>query len=119
MSDSTPSIVPTDDQTVYLVFDDFVDLGRCWRETGAERTDFEAVISDLAGGQYYNPVRVVGFNTAEGWSRDVSSDVADELRRRCAPQSREMPRSILEFVQQHKTRSPAVRAGARSSLSHR
>jgi len=105
MSNSTPSIVPTDDRTVYLVLDDFVDLGQCWRETAIEGTDFETVINDLLGGEYYNPVRVIGFNTAEGWSRDVSGDVAYELRRRCALQLRELPQNILEFVQQHEPRT--------------
>jgi hypothetical protein len=33
-------------------------------------------------GQYSHPVRIVAFNTAEGWSRDVTVDIADELRRR-------------------------------------
>lgn len=28
------------------------------------------------------PVRIVGFNTAEGWSGDVTVDISDELRRR-------------------------------------
>ena len=105
MSNSTPSIVPTDDRTVYLVLDDFVDLGQCWRETAIEGTDFETVINDLLGGEYYNPVRVIGFNTAEGWSRDVSGDVACELRRRCALQLHELPQNILEFVQQHEPRT--------------
>jgi hypothetical protein len=27
-------------------------------------------------GQYSHPVRVVAFNTAEGWSRDVTEDIA-------------------------------------------
>jgi len=35
-------------------------------------------------GQYRNPVRIVTFNTTEGWSRDVTVDIADELRRRYA-----------------------------------
>jgi hypothetical protein len=39
-----------------------------YRETDVEATDLEAVISDLLGGQYSNPVRVVAFNTAEKWS---------------------------------------------------
>jgi hypothetical protein len=34
-------------------------------------------------GQYNNPVRITGFNTTEGWSRDVTEDVAHEIRRRC------------------------------------
>jgi hypothetical protein len=48
-------------------------------------------------GQYPNPVRVVAFNTAEGWSRDISADVAEELRRRCDLQLREIPPSLEDF----------------------
>jgi hypothetical protein len=80
----TPSIVPNGtDETVYLVMDDFGDLDRVWRETDVEATDLETIITDMLDGQYNSPVRVVGFNTAEGWSRDVSQDVAHEIRRRC------------------------------------
>ena len=32
-------------------------------------------IRDISGGQYSTPVRVVAFNTAEGWSRDVTEDI--------------------------------------------
>jgi hypothetical protein len=39
-------------------------------------TDLETLITDLLDGQYNNPVRVIGFNAAEGWSRDASEDVA-------------------------------------------
>jgi len=56
----TPSIVPTDqDETVYLVADDFGRLGRAWREADYEATDLETVIQDLLTGQYKNPFRVV------------------------------------------------------------
>jgi hypothetical protein len=87
-SDRSPSIVPPgNDQDVYLVLDDFGGrIGQAWRETNADATRLETVVADLLDGQYSNPVRVVGFNTAEGWSRDVSEDVAREsqptLRRR-------------------------------------
>ena len=74
-----PSIVPNDnDETVYLVADDFGRLGRAWREADYETTDLETVIQDLLTGQYANPIRVVAFNTAERWSEDVSEDVANE-----------------------------------------
>ena len=40
----TPSIVPNDnDETVYLVADDFGRLGRAWRETDYGATDLETV----------------------------------------------------------------------------
>ena len=31
-----------------------------------------------------NPVRMVAFNGAEGWARDVTREIVDELRYRCA-----------------------------------
>ena len=103
---TSPSIVPRDDdQDIYLVMDDFGGrLGLAWRETDPDSTDFEIVIRDLLDGQYSNPVRVVGFNTAEGWSRDVSEDVANELRRRCDLEMRELPRNIQEFVERFEDR---------------
>ena len=82
--DWTPSIVPSGDhQDVCLVVDDFGRRGRAYCETDVEATDLETVIQDLLDGQYSKPVRVVSFNTGEGWSRDISANVAGELRRRC------------------------------------
>ena len=95
----SPSIVPGIDQDVYLVLDDFGRLGCAWRETNVQDTDLEAVIDDLLEGQYSNPVRIISFNTAEGWSRDVSEDVARKLCQRCANQMRDMPVSVQEFVE--------------------
>ena len=65
--------------------------GRAYREADVEETDLETVIADLLAGQYKNPIRVVGFNTAEKWSQDVSADVAHELRHRCDLQMRDVP----------------------------
>jgi hypothetical protein len=101
----TPSIVPNgDDQNVYIVVDDFGRNGRAYRETDVDRTDLEAVIMDMLEGQYQNPVRVVGFNTAEKWSQDVSGDVAHELRRRCDLQQRDVPFHLEEFVERYEGR---------------
>jgi hypothetical protein len=59
MGNWTPSIVPSgDSETVYLVPDDFGDLGRVWRETDFETAaDLETIIRDLLKGEYANPVR--------------------------------------------------------------
>ena len=101
----TPSIVPNDnDETIYLVADDFGRLGRAWREADYEATDLETVIQDLLTGQYSNPIRVVAFNTAERWSEDVSEDVARELRRRCDLQMCKLPPAISDFVKRHEDR---------------
>jgi hypothetical protein len=49
------------------------------------------------------PFRVVSINIVEGWSRDISTDVAEELRRRCDLQTREVHSTILE---RYETASP-------------
>ena len=98
----TPSIVPDGtDQTVYLVIDDFGSNGRAYREADADAADLETVIVDLLGGQYATPIRVVAFNTFEGWSQDVSEDIAQELRRRCDLQANDTPSNIQDFIERH------------------
>ena len=95
---TSPSIVPhAADQDTYLVLDQFGRVGCCWRETDAEEADRETLIRDLVEGQYSHPVRIVAFNTTEGWSRDVTKDVADELRRRYV-EFGEVSQSTLEFL---------------------
>ncbi|WP_249167256.1 hypothetical protein [Bradyrhizobium sp. JYMT SZCCT0428] len=71
------------DETIYLVADDFGKIGRAWREADYETTDLETVIQDLLTGQYRNPIRVAAIKTAERWPEDVSEDIAQELRSRC------------------------------------
>jgi hypothetical protein len=105
-SNWTPSIVPAagTEQSVYLVLDDLGRTGRIWAEADAETADLESVIQDLLTGQYKDPVRVVGFNTAERWAEDVSADVAHELRRRCDLQQRDIPFFLQEFVARYEGR---------------
>jgi hypothetical protein len=98
---TSPSIVPHGvDQDTYLVLDDFGWFGRAWCETDEEHTDRETVIPHLMEGQYKQPVRIVAFNTAEGWSRDVTAEIAEELRQRC-PDRGELPTSVQEFLEEH------------------
>jgi hypothetical protein len=78
----SPSIVPGFDSDVYLVLDDFGPIGRAYREVDEEAADREPVLRGLMRGEYNNPVRIVAFNTAEGWARDVTTDVAREIRDR-------------------------------------
>jgi hypothetical protein len=97
-----PSIVPDDsDREVYLVLNNFGgQLGLAWRETDDADTDLERLIEKLLAGQYTNPVRIVAFNTAEGWSRDVTEDIARELRDRCAERGG-VPAALQEFLEHH------------------
>ena len=91
-------MVPHFDVTVHIVLDDFGKAGHVYRETAEEDTTLGSVVDDMLTGQFNNPVRVVAFNTSEGWSRDISEDVAREVVRRVAEHDRPLAISSRQFV---------------------
>jgi hypothetical protein len=42
---------------------------------------------------------------AVGWSRDVSAEVTQQLRRRCDLQLHDVPGNIVDFVERHESRA--------------
>jgi hypothetical protein len=55
----------------------------------------------LIAGQYSQPVKVVVFNAGEGWSRDVSEELAIALLERMAEEGREVSASLESFLDRH------------------
>ena len=102
--------MPNFDVAVHIVLDDYGKAGRVYRETDEQRASFETVVDDLLTGQYNNPVRVVAFNTSEGWSRDVSEDVAREVLKRAAQRGRPLPASSRQFVETYVDEDELARA---------
>ena len=100
--------MPHSDVTVHIVLDDYGKAGRVYRETAEEDTTLGSVVDDLLTGQFNNPVRVVAFNTSEGWSRDVSEDVAREVVRRLA--GRRLAASSRQFVEAYVDEDELLRA---------
>jgi hypothetical protein len=98
---TSPSIVPRDED-VYLVEVDLGHWGRVWTEADSEATDRETLVRDMLAGQHRNPIRVVAFNVSQGWSRDVSDTIAQELRRRRDLEGLELPAGIADFVERMK-----------------
>jgi hypothetical protein len=91
-------VVPS--PTVYIVEDDFgPKIGRSWRETDSAKADRATILDDLYTGQYNDPIRVVAFNTAEGWSRDASYEFATELQRRADLEGEELTGTLADFVE--------------------
>jgi hypothetical protein len=84
MSTRTPPLVPklTDNVTVHIVLNDFGKLGRAYVETDEAEADEWTVVSNIMDGEYSNPARVVAFNIAEGWSRDVTEAIAQAVLER-------------------------------------
>jgi hypothetical protein len=84
------------------VLDDFgARLGRAWRETDEEAADRETLIRNLLSGEYSKPVRIIAFNSVEGWCRDVTADMADEVRRRIVEQDR-ISEGLLAFLDENR-----------------
>lgn len=101
----TPSIVPGSDQDTCLVIEDLGKLGLTYCESDLDTSNAEHVVEDLLESEYSNPIRVISFNIAHGWSQDISAQVAAELRRRCDLQLRDVPSNIQDFVERHEGRS--------------
>jgi hypothetical protein len=112
---ASPSLVPEGFNTdVYVVLDDFGSIGRSYREIDEDRADRETLIRDLIAGQYEHPARIVAFNTAQGWARDVSEEIAREIRDRASRKGEELGGSVQAFVEWEMERAERREAVAHS-----
>ena len=64
-----------------------------------EYADKTTVIRNINDGQYSKPARVVAFNTAEGWSRDVTEDIAREILDLAHRKAEPLSKSAQAFVE--------------------
>ena len=95
------------DQTIYLVVD-CIGSGSTCRETEVERPDLDVVTAELLAGQFNAPVRIVAFNTLEHWSRDISKEVAEEIRMLCDIEGIAVPEHLSDFVERYTARTPQL-----------
>jgi hypothetical protein len=79
---------PAFDVTVHFVLNDFGPLGRAYVETDETDADEATIIDNILRGEYSCPLRVVAFNTAEGWARDVTEDIARAVLNRARSEGR-------------------------------
>jgi hypothetical protein len=94
----SPPLVPAFDFETCVVLDDFGRF-RVYREVDENEVDRETVIRNIIHGQYEKPVRVVAFNTAEGWSRDITEDIGREIVARAARAPEPLSQSAQSFVE--------------------
>jgi hypothetical protein len=94
----TPSLVPLQEHNnVYLVLDELPTFGRVWRELSEESANELTVLRLIANGDFHRPMRVIAFNLDEGWSRDVTEDIAEALLEREASEG-DLSESARIFV---------------------
>ena len=98
---SRASLVPGHlpfDETVHIVLNDFGPLGRAYVETDDGKADERSIVTKIIVGEYSCPLRVVAFNTAAGWSRDVTEDIAWAVSHRARRERRPLGTVAQEFV---------------------
>jgi hypothetical protein len=116
---------PLDDVTVYLVLNDHGQFGIAYDETDPAKADRETIIRNFLTGQYGNALRVVAFNTAEGWSWDVSEDIAGEVLERAFNADDNLSEDTKRFIDRHmvpgekRPPAPSVRRDAGADLALR
>jgi hypothetical protein len=98
-----PPLYPKDDVTAYIVVEDFGDLGRAFLETDLAEADLGAIVRNMISGEYRDPLRVVAFNTVEGWSRDVSEEIAYDVLDRAYDADTTLSAGAKRFIDRHVT----------------
>jgi hypothetical protein len=98
-----PSLNPENDVTAYIVVEDFGNLGRAFLETDLAEADLGTIVRNMISGQYRDPLRVVAFNTVEGWSRDVSEEIAYGVLDRAYDADTTLSAGAKRFIDRHVT----------------
>ncbi|OAF04919.1 hypothetical protein AYJ54_23155 [Bradyrhizobium centrolobii] len=94
---SSPIVPYGADQTMFVVIDR---LDKA-TEIRIERNDIEATIDELVAGCFNDPVRVISFNTLEHWMKDISTEIAGEIRARCDIDGVTLPDYLSDFVENY------------------
>lgn len=92
-------LVPENDTDMHLVLCDFGRAGLAYVETDPSEADQPTIIRNLLEGQYERPKQVIAFNPAEGWSRDVSEDIARRVLQISDGEHRQLTEGTRAFVE--------------------
>jgi hypothetical protein len=96
---------PENDVTAYIVIEDFGDMGRAFRERDLAEANHNTIVRNMISGEYEDPLRVVAFNTVEGWSRDVSQEIAYDVLDRAYDADTTLSAGAKRFIDLHVTPS--------------
>ena len=89
------------DLTLYSVLADFDRHGRAWVERDAETADRrEELIGDILSGEIARPLAVHARNVAEGWARDVTADIAEDVVARALQSGEVVSTDLRDFIEQ-------------------
>jgi hypothetical protein len=73
------SIVPSTEHTTYLLMDEIGEFGNVWREMAEGEANEATIVRWIIEGQFSRPIRIVAFDTDDGWSHDMTRNIAAKL----------------------------------------
>ena len=74
------SIAPDDSATTYLLLDEMTNQRvNIWPEIAADEANEATIVQWIIEGLFSRPIKIVAFNTDDGWSRDVTHEIATKL----------------------------------------
>ena len=74
------SIVPNNTEHItHPLLDEIGHYGGIWREISAEDANETTIVQWIIDGQFSCPMKIVAFKTEDGWSRDVTQEIALKL----------------------------------------
>ena len=112
MRRQTPSLAPDFNFDTYLVVDE-LETCSVYREADEVEASRGDVIRQITEGQFNKAVRVIAFNTAEGWARDATEDIANEIMDHALRKTEQLSRSAQEFVERVLKQDVSARISAR------
>ena len=105
----SPSLVPFSDHdyALHFVLCDFGKYGKSYIETDPSEADRDTIVRNMIDGQYNHPLRVIALNPAEGWSRDVSEEIAKAVVTAAEADDRVLTAGTSAFVETQRLRTLA------------
>jgi hypothetical protein len=71
--------MPDREHTMCLLLDWTSHHGGIWREMSEADANEAAIVQRIIDGLFSHPMKIVAFNTAKEWSRDVTQEIALRL----------------------------------------
>ena len=99
------------DLAIYIVLDEVGQGHKCiYRETEEAEANKKSIVENIIRGVYSRPVRVIAFDLARGWARDVSADVASAVLARARNEPHALSASAEQFVETVLGQNASMRA---------
>jgi hypothetical protein len=86
---------------------DFGKYGKSYIETDPSEAERDRIVRNMIDGQYGRPVRVIALNPVEGWSRDVSEEIAKAVLTAAEVEGRVLTSGTSAFVQEQLAYTPS------------